>query len=487
MRSLTNKARLFAWLVALLVVGFLTTSLMSYIVSKNSIRQRIVDEALPLTGDNIYSEIQKDLLRPVFISSLMAQDTFVRDWILAGEKDAGPIVRYLREVKAKYGTITSFFVSERSRRYYYADGVLKTVLETEPRDEWFFRVRKMSESYETNVDPDMANRDTMTVFINHRVLDYSGNFLGAIGVGSTLDTMAQLLDRYQDRFQRTIYFLNEEGAIALSGKSMRQTRGSIRNLPGIGDIANALLNRSPKPSGFEYRLNGKTMLVNSRFIPELHWYLVVEQDVSSEIKTVERVFLINLTVSAGITLLVLSIMLYTVNRYQQRLERMATVDALTGLLNRQAFEAIFQDALLEVARTGKPLSVILFDIDSFKQINDKHGHLAGDQVIHAVAEVARKAVRQNDVIVRWGGEEFLVFLRDCPVGAAVSIAEKLRETVFAHDFDLHKSSTRVTVSLGVAQCKPGESSAAFFKRVDAALYEAKASGRNCLGVSNVQL
>ena len=117
MRLLTDKTRLFLSLVALLVVGFLATSLTSYIVSRNSIRQKIVNEALPLTGDNIYSEIQKDLLQPVFISSLMAQDTFVRDWILAGEKDTDPIVRYLSEVKAKYGTITSFLVSERSGGY----------------------------------------------------------------------------------------------------------------------------------------------------------------------------------------------------------------------------------------------------------------------------------------------------------------------------------------------------------------------------------
>jgi diguanylate cyclase (GGDEF)-like protein len=484
MTTLTNKTRLFSWLVVVLVVGFLTTSLTSYIVSRNSIRQRIVEEALPLTGDNIYSEIQKDLLRPVFISSLMAQDTFVRDWILAGEKDDDPIVRYLSEVKVRYGTITSFLVSDRSRRYYHAEGILKTVLETEPRDAWFFRVRKMTEDYETNVDPDMANLDTMTVFINYRVLDYSGNFIGAIGVGSTLDTMAKLLDQYQDRFQRTIYFLDERGAIALAGKSMRQTKGSIRNLPGIGDIADALLNHNTKPSGYEYRLNGKTMLVNSRFIPELHWYLVVEQDVSSEIKSVERVFLINLVISAAITLLVLSIMLYTVNRYQQRLERMATIDDLTGLLNRQAFEAVFQETLQDVARTGKPLSVILLDIDSFKQINDNYGHLAGDQVIHAVAELARIAVRQNDIVVRWGGEEFLVVLRDCPMEAARRVAEDLRGTVLAHDFDLKPSSTHVTVSLGVAQFKPGESPAALFKRADAALYDAKASGRNCVGVSD---
>lgn len=91
---------------------------MNYHVSKAAIRESIVASELPLTSDNIYSEIQKDLIRPIFVSSMMASDTFLRDWALAGERDAGQIVKYLREVKVRYGAFTSFFVSERTRTYY---------------------------------------------------------------------------------------------------------------------------------------------------------------------------------------------------------------------------------------------------------------------------------------------------------------------------------------------------------------------------------
>src|SRR3982751_6296396 len=85
-----------------LVVGFLTTSLASYFVSKESVRENILQSGLPLTADNIYSEIQKDLLRPVFIASMMAHDTFLRDWVLAGEQNTGDIAKYLAEIKLKY-------------------------------------------------------------------------------------------------------------------------------------------------------------------------------------------------------------------------------------------------------------------------------------------------------------------------------------------------------------------------------------------------
>ena len=108
MRLLSIKYRLLILLT--LVAGFVATSLASYLASRNAIEHGIADQTLPLTGDNIYSEIQKDMLRPVFISSLMAHDTFVRDWILAGEANPAQIVRYLAEVKKKYGAITSFLV-----------------------------------------------------------------------------------------------------------------------------------------------------------------------------------------------------------------------------------------------------------------------------------------------------------------------------------------------------------------------------------------
>src|SRR6187399_569631 len=122
-----DKQRLIATLSVLLVLGFAVTATVNYQVSKNAIRKSIVASELPLTSDNLYSEIQKDLIRPIFISSMMASDTFVRDWALAGEADVDKIIRYLREVKDRYQAFTSFFISERTRLYYQTEGILKTI------------------------------------------------------------------------------------------------------------------------------------------------------------------------------------------------------------------------------------------------------------------------------------------------------------------------------------------------------------------------
>src|SRR5476649_1709071 len=120
-----SKSRMLVTLGGLLFAGFLLTSTISYLVSRNSIRTSILQNDLPLSSNNIYSEVQKDLFEPILISSLMANDTFVKDWITHGEQDEKDITSYLDHIQVKYGTLTAFLVSENTRKYYNASGVLK--------------------------------------------------------------------------------------------------------------------------------------------------------------------------------------------------------------------------------------------------------------------------------------------------------------------------------------------------------------------------
>lgn len=473
-----KKYSLLVWLGVVLVLGFLATSLASYWVSRDQIRHSIIDQGLPLTGDNIYSEIQRDVLRPTFISSLMASDTFVRDWMLSGEQDSSQIARYLNEVKTEYGAVSSFLVSEKTRNYYYSKGILKNVKETEPRDDWFFRVREMKMPYEMNLDIDLANNDIVTVFINYRVLDYNGNFIGATGVGLTLDSLARVIDDIQQRYNRRVYFVNESGEIIVSAKTGELHKGSIHELPGIAAIADKIINKTTQPSNLEYDSNQGRIILSSRYIPEFNWYLVVEQTEEAEIAKVRRVLLGNIAVSAAVTALVLLLCLYSVNRFQRRLENVAATDSLTGLLNRHAFELLFEQAVHEAHRAKTPLSMVLLDIDHFKSINDSFGHLAGDRVIMRVARMLENSLRNGDVLCRWGGEEFLILLKQTSLASARLVAEKLREAMAAEQLHLGSKTLRITGSFGVAEFGGVETLVHFFARVDRALYMAKSSGRN---------
>lgn len=473
-----KKYSLLVWLGALLIMGFLATSLASYWVSRDQIRHSIIDQGLPLTGDNIYSEIQRDVLRPTFISSLMASDTFVRDWILSGEQDSSSIVRYLNEVKQEYGAVSSFLVSAKTHHYYYPQGILKTVKENEPRDAWFYRVRDMKEPYEMNLDVDLANKDTVTIFINYRVLDYDGNFIGATGVGLTVESLARVIDDIQMRFNRRVYFVNDAGEIIVSAKTGELYKGSIHDLPGIAVIADKILNKNTQPTNLEYKNSTGLIMLSSRYIPEFNWYLVVEQTEDAEIAKLQQVLMGNIAISAIVTALVLLLCLYSVNRFQRRLENVAATDSLTGLLNRHAFELMFEQAVHEAHRAKTPLALILLDIDHFKNINDSHGHLAGDRVIMRVARMLENSLRNGDVLCRWGGEEFLILLKQTSLDTAQLVAEKLRESMAAEQLHMGSKTLRITGSFGVAEFGGVETLVHFFARADRALYMAKSAGRN---------
>lgn len=471
----SKKKRFIAILSILLAGGFFVTSFVSYFVAHDSLTSQIAESTLPLTSDNIYSEMQQDLLRPIFISSLMAQDTFVRDWTLDGEQNPERIVRYLKTIQDRYGAVTAFFVSEKTRLYYHPNGIHRKVEDDNPRDAWYFRVRKMARDYEINVDTDEINRDAITIFINYRVHDYAGNYIGVTGVGLSVTAVKKLLEVYQHRYGRRIYFTDRQGKVTLHGSGY-DGPDNIRDVPGLAAIATQIL---ATPSGsYSYDRGGRTVYLNSRLVPEFQWLLLVEQEENLADSPILHTLFGNLLACFGITAVVLILANFTIGGYQRRLEEMATTDQLTGMANRQVFDLMFDQVLKSAKRRDGTLSVVMCDIDLFKQVNDDYGHQAGDTVLRTVAETARESVRDSDVICRWGGEEFLFLLPDCPAEQAVQLAEKVRLAVENRPVTYGRDEIRVTISLGVAELHPGERQVDLIKRSDKALYAAKAGGRN---------
>ncbi len=162
--------------------------------------------------------------------------------------------------------------------------------------------------------------------------------------------------------------------------------------------------------------------------------------------------------------------------YQQALQS-ATMDPLTGVKNRTAMEAAMKREIGLANRHNNPLSFILFDLDHFKSINDKYGHLIGDQVLRAVANVAEETIRDSDIIFRYGGEEFLVILHGTRISGAALLAERIRNNIenlkLFPELDLN-----ITASMGVVHLADGEGAEAIFHRADTAMYKAKHNGRN---------
>lgn len=171
----------------------------------------------------------------------------------------------------------------------------------------------------------------------------------------------------------------------------------------------------------------------------------------------------------------------------RRLQRLATEDELTGLANRRLFNLLVKEELVLQQRHGRPPSLILLDIDHFKEVNDVYGHLAGDDVLKSLAAILRGSVRSSDLVCRWGGEEFAILLRQSSVQKAAEVAENLRRTVAEATFKAHDIPISITISLGVSEfdhTRPDALDEAY-QRADHALYRAKNSGRNQVQTSLV--
>ncbi|WP_339826191.1 GGDEF domain-containing protein [uncultured Arenimonas sp.] len=166
-------------------------------------------------------------------------------------------------------------------------------------------------------------------------------------------------------------------------------------------------------------------------------------------------------------------------RYHQEVYQLATRDALTELYNRRHFIEAVDREIARATRHGRPLVMCIIDVDLFKPVNDKYGHIAGDGVLRQLAGIVRRFVRGEDVAARIGGEEFAVMLPETDVESARAFAERLREAVAEDTFVLGGEEKRLTISIGIACLAPGrEERSPLMEAADAALYRAKDEGRN---------
>ncbi len=165
--------------------------------------------------------------------------------------------------------------------------------------------------------------------------------------------------------------------------------------------------------------------------------------------------------------------------YHDEIYRLTTVDGLTQVHNRRYFDEAIERELSRCRRYGRALSLLLIDVDHFKRINDTFGHLAGDAVLKEVASAIQKRIRKEDLLSRYGGEEFAVLTPEIDHKGAQAMGEKVRKVIEKHEFSFDGEVIPVTISCGVATLgKKGDEAQALVQRADEKLYEAKESGRN---------
>jgi two-component system, cell cycle response regulator len=167
--------------------------------------------------------------------------------------------------------------------------------------------------------------------------------------------------------------------------------------------------------------------------------------------------------------------------YHEEIYRMTIIDGLTGVFNKRYFIEALGREMARAQRYGRPLSILMFDIDHFKRVNDSYGHLAGDYVLQSLARVISTRARREEIFARYGGEEFVILLPETQKEGAMELAEQLRKRVASHTFVFEGEEIPVTVSIGVSMVQEESiPENELIRRADEKLYLAKSEGRNCV-------
>jgi diguanylate cyclase (GGDEF)-like protein len=269
---------------------------------------------------------------------------------------------------------------------------------------------------------------------------------------------------------------------------MRMYRGLAQAYSGVADYERAFIAHQAYTILLEEDLRNQSEETINRLQVEFETARLADDNVRLALENEKQELQIAFSdqraklqfLALGLAVILLTMVLLFWQRSRQqaiRMAELATTDALTGLLNRRAIYELGQQEWDRSQRFNRPLTVLIFDIDHFKSINDGYGHGVGDAVLTVVAHKAKSAVRKTDIIGRIGGEEFLVICSETDADQAAHLAERMRAGIEAESFD-EMPGRQVTISMGVAQRSEDADLETLVARADAALYEAKESGRN---------
>ncbi len=477
--TLYTRTRLIAIISIILVFSFAFTSIISFNVTRETVNKGTKDEILPLVSNNIYSEIQQILLNPINNSSLMANDEFLINWVANGETDTDEVIRYLKRIRDEYHYFSAFFVSDRTRNYYYYDGILKTISPDNDHDVWYYNFINKDIPYKLDVDTDEATAGTITIFINHRLEDNDGKLLGVTGVGLKMESVGQMLSAYQEKYGHLIYMIDSDGVIQIHPEINLVKKQNIRDLPGIGSVSTEILANKTDTQIYEIKNRDHITLASSRYFPNLEWFLIVEEDPSDSLKPAQNHLIGNLIIGLVVTIVVIVLIALTINLFHSKIEALATTDELTGINNRRKAEEVFLHEIAFTRRYGQPFSILMIDIDTFKSVNDQYGHLVGDRYLKLLTEALQDELREVDTISRWGGEEFLALLHQTDAGQAEIVARRILDRVSSLECRAENEAFTRSVSIGIATAPEGKVTVdEMIALADRALYQAKAEGGN---------
>lgn len=422
-----------------------------------------------LSTTNIFSDINFELTKPIYVSKTMASDSFIKEW-LANESPANhsQIIEYLMGIQQEYGYLSTFLISTESLHYYHYTGLHKTITPDDAHDVWYYDFVASGLDYEADVDIDEAS-GMLTLFINARMEDASDNLIAVVGVGVEMGYIQDFLSRFEVFYELEAFLINAEGLVQSHSNTNQILSRNIFNEVPYGFYESLILTNRTGVQVIEDHQSTDQYII-TRYVPVLNWFIVVRKQINAFENFFEDYFwisLVNLFVMVGV---VSMSVIGLIQSHQRTMIELALTDSLTGLYNRRGFNHASSRLLRD---KSKEFHAIIFDIDAFKEINDVYGHNFGDQILVMVAKHLKQRKNASFLVCRYGGDEFAGLFqgtKDDLRGIIESIRSDIRNETFTE-------GRAISMSVGVASMQGiTDSLEAMLKRADVSMYKSKLQG-----------
>lgn len=387
----------------------MSASIVSCIVSLERVSSENSKTNSMLLAQMVSDELENEFLRPVIVSETMSSDLFLKEYLRqSGEQSAEKVEQdmstYLSSIRMKFGYEMVFAVCNKSKAFYTYNGISKYVdVENDEHDVWYSNFLKKTASSELNVDEDEANQKTLSVFVNQKVIDSDGNFLGVCGVGIEMTRLQELLQKIEEEYHVKIDLIDRQGLIQVDSDVDKIGRDYIDNdyLRNVGSRE------------FYYEPNEDSSRM-TKYMKALGWYLVVEDCNPDKLDVLQMVFISICIFVLGLIVMAIVFFVITIREgkaYEELMEkkRISITDDITGLLNRHAYEDDCKKLMEEAAISE--LTIIMMDLNGLKETNDTRGHLAGDELIIGAAKCIQTAMGEYGKAYRIGGDEFVAVIK----------------------------------------------------------------------------
>jgi diguanylate cyclase (GGDEF)-like protein len=457
----------------IILIGITSISFFSFTTYSNIIRDDILNIS-KLTSTNIYSEINNELTKPIFVALTMANDSFVKEWLQEENgRSESEIIDYLEGIRNKYNYHSVFLISSQSRKYFHYNGLFKTIAPEDAHDVWYYDFTSQDHLYLLDVDQDEVDHQLLTIFVNCKILDNDNNLIGVTGVGIEMSYIQELLDNFEKNYQLEAFLVDEKGLVQAHTNASFIEERNIRTEPLYQKIGDELYEKNKTINVFEIEDPSGEQYIISHYIEGLNWYLIVRKDTSILAKSFNDQLMYDLLIVTAVLASVLLIVNKILKKHDLQLNKMALIDTFGIMINRKGFDQKLEEILAKGDPGACPWSVFLMDLDHFKEVNDNHGHIQGDKILKHVMTLCNHSLAEH-LITRWGGDEFSGIIYADGKKAA-EILEELRAQIVS---DGMLSKFEITVSIGIAAAAANDTEDSVIKRADQALYEAKSQGRN---------